>query len=80
MMQRYAKAYFGKAGKAQPVIHTMLLVGGLGYLIEYPHLSAFFDSFSQLYSLALQSTSRMPPAPPPRASTTSSAPAFPRHL
>lgn len=39
MFQSYARAYFGRPGRIQPLIHTMLTVGIIGYLIEYPHLS-----------------------------------------
>jgi hypothetical protein len=37
-MDSYYNKYFGRNSSPKPILHAVLLVGLLGYIIEYPHL------------------------------------------
>jgi hypothetical protein len=41
----YAKAFFGRVGSFMPVLHTMTILGSLGYFLEYDHLIREFLCF-----------------------------------
>ena len=42
MTGAYARAFFGRHGKIDPLVHTMLFVGGLGYYLNFDHVLGKF--------------------------------------
>ena len=40
----YARAFFSRKGKIDPLVHTMLFVGGLGYYLNIDHVLGLFTS------------------------------------
>lgn len=50
MLGAYAKAFFGKTGSFAPVVHTMIVMGGIGYYFEYPHIIHEYKADPPSYS------------------------------